>query len=95
MSGQLSLPVLFDHITYFIHALDHKHLNISQVIFMTVSIFVQQPVVSAVKRVNGVKKTCQMIVKAASPHKSISVGIGFYLGSIYVKNFQRDQTFFF
>ena len=87
MSGQFPAAVLFDHIPDTIHPLDHKHLHISEFIFLIICIFSQEGIVSVINRIDPIQKTGKMIVDAAPPHECIAVGICFDLRAVYKQRF--------
>ena len=39
-------------------------------------------IVFFIQGINGIQKSCQMVVDASAPYKGITVGIGFYFGSV-------------
>ena len=62
MLGQFIFPVLFDHFPDLVHPFDNKHLDVSKFIFFSISIFIQQGIVSCIKGVYRIQKSGKVIM---------------------------------
>ena len=87
MFYKLSFSVLFDHFPDFIHPFDHKHLCISLLVLCPIIILLQKRIIFFKKLVDRVQKSCQMVIDASAPYKSITVRICLYLCTVNKKFF--------
>ena len=67
----------------------------SDTIFSVIIVYGKKIIVFFIQGINGIQKTCQMIVDASAPYKSVAVGVGFYLCPVNKQFLQRDKTCFF
>ncbi len=62
MLCQLSAAVLFNDLTDFIHTFDDKRLDISKLVFLSITIFTQESIVSGIERIDRIQQSGEMII---------------------------------
>ena len=77
MFGKFPFLVFPDHFLDFIHSFNNKHLRMAKSVLLIISVFSQECIISCIKCVYRIQKTCQMIIDCSSPDKCITVCVCF------------------
>lgn len=94
MFCQLASPVFFNYFPDLVHAFNHKHLCISQIILCPVSIRGQKRIVFFVKGIYHIQQADKVVIERPAPDECIAVRIGLYFCTIDIKLFECKESLF-